>query len=332
MKNYLQEYRKQMGLLFICICIFAVIFILNGISLVLVGYGILLTFFFIVVILGIDFIYYRKKCEKLSQVKRDFPYTIEHLPQPTSEVEERYQELLSLYHEEMTKKNREYEKKQTQTLEYYNLWVHQIKTPIAAASLLLQTQREMLEDSTLTKEIQMEMIRIEQYVEMALGYQRLNFDNSDFVIKKQSLDELIRQSIRKFSKLFIQKKLALNYTPTGVTILTDEKWFCFLLEQILSNALKYTMTGGIDIYLQNQWLCIKDSGIGIAKEDLPRIFEQGFTGYNGRTDKKSTGIGLYLCKQVGDRLGHKLVIESEKGKGTTVFIDISYKEIGVSYE
>lgn len=332
MRNYLDEYRKQIGLLFIGVCIFSVIFILNGISLVLVGYGILLILFFSVVVLGIDFIYYRKKCEKLTQVKREFPYTLEHLPNPTTEMERRYQELLTMYNEELARRNGEYEKKQTQTLEYYNLWVHQIKTPIAAASLLLQSQREMLEDTTLTKEIQMEMIRIEQYVEMALGYQRLNFDNNDFVIKKQSLDNLVRRSIRKFSKLFIQKKLALNYTSIDKQVLTDEKWFCFLLEQILSNALKYTMTGGIDIYLKNQWLCIKDTGIGIEKEDLPRIFEQGFTGYNGRTNKKSTGIGLYLCKQVGDRLGHKIVIESEKGIGTTVFIDTAYKEIGVSYE
>lgn len=332
MRNYLKEYRKQLGVLLIGISIFSVIFILNGISLVLVGYGILLTLFFMVMILGIDFIYYKKKCEKLTQVKREFPYTLEHLPSPTTEMERHYQELLMMYNEEMARRSGEYEKKQTQTLEYYNLWVHQIKTPIAAASLLLQSQRELLEDTTLTKEIQMEMIRIEQYVEMALGYQRLNFDNNDFVIKKYDLDKLLRKSIRKFSKLFIQKKLVLNYTETNRQVLTDEKWFCFLIEQILSNALKYTMTGGIDIGLKNNWLCIKDSGIGIEKEDLPRIFEQGFTGYNGRTDKKSTGIGLYLCKQVGDRLGHKIIIESEKGKGTTVLIDTNYKEIEVSYE
>jgi signal transduction histidine kinase len=126
--------------------------------------------------------------------------------------------------------------------------------------------------------------------------------------------------------MFIQKRISLSFTETGKRVLTDEKWLGFVLEQLLSNALKYTPEGSIRLYAEGDMLVIEDSGIGIRPEDLPRVFEKGFTGYNGREDRKSTGIGLYLCRRVCDRLGHGLSLESEVGRGTKARIDLSSSE------
>ena len=128
---------------------------------------------------------------------------------------------------------------------------------------------------------------------------------------------LLPQAVRKFARMFILKKITLDFRETGRTVLTDGKWLSFVVEQVLSNALKYTPAGGrIRIYGDGETLVIADSGIGIRPEDLPRVFEKGFTGYNGREDKKSTGIGLYLCRRVMDRLNHGISIVSRPGQGT----------------
>ncbi len=200
--------------------------------------------------------------------------------------------------------------------DYYTLWAHQIKTPIAAMRLLFQEEPR--------PELEGELLKIEQYVEMVLGYLRLGSDTTDYVLRSCDLDGLIRQSIRKYARLFILKKISLDFRETGKTVLTDEKWLAFVVEQILSNSLKYTPEGGrIRIYGDGETLVIADSGIGIQPEDLPRVFEKGFTGYNGREDKKSTGIGLYLCSQVMDRLNHGVSIASRPGQGTLVRLDLS---------
>lgn len=149
--------------------------------------------------------------------------------------------------------------------------------------------------------------------------------------EKYSLDAIVRQVIRKYSQMFILRKIHLQYAKTSQCIVTDEKWLQFVLEQVLSNALKYTKDGGmIFIYTEEKenkkCLVIEDSGIGIQAEDLPRVFEKGFTGYNGRADKKSTGIGLYMCKKIMERLNHQIWIESEIDKGTKVYLDLAREE------
>ena len=206
--------------------------------------------------------------------------------------------------------------------DYFTLWAHQIKTPIAAMRLILQTRPE-----NSATEIEGELFRVEQYVEMVLNYLRLDSDSTDFVFKTCALDGIIRQCVRKYAKQFIRKKISLEYGGTALQVLTDEKWLCFVIEQILSNALKYTSAGSIRIFTQGETLVIADTGMGIAPEDLPRVFEKGYTGYNGRTDKKATGIGLYLCKMILQKLGHDISISSEVGKGTRVSIDLSREEI-----
>ncbi len=210
------------------------------------------------------------------------------------------------------------------TDDYYTLWAHQIKTPIAAMHLLLQS-----DSGTLSRECEAELFKIEQYTEMALGYIRLESGTNDFVITACDTDRIIKSVLKKFSKQFILKKLTLDYKETGLTAVTDEKQLSFIIEQIISNSLKYTKKGTISVYSKGNSIFISDTGIGISGEDLPRIFEKGYTGYNGRTDRKSTGLGLYLCRRTADKLGHTLRVSSEVGKGTLAEIDLTPESIEI---
>lgn len=219
----------------------------------------------------------------------------------------------------------------------YGMWVHQIKTPIAALDILLQNTEqflyeedivnsrinkrlEIIQESIPVSDMKMELFKIEQYVEMALNYLRVEDISSDLSFKQYAVDDMVRQVIRKYAKIFISKKIKMNFKPTGRYIVTDDKWFVFVLEQFISNALKYTKKGQISIYMKEKSLVIEDTGIGIPAEDLPRIFEKGFTGYNGRENKKSTGIGLYLCKNIMDKLQWNITVDSEVGSGTKIYL------------
>ena len=210
-------------------------------------------------------------------------------------------------------------------VDYYTAWVHQIKTPIAAMRLLLQ-DADTDEQRALLEQVQ----SVEQYVEMVLGYLRLESPSSDYVIRNYALDDIVRQVVRKYASQFIRRKLRLEYTPLNVSVITDEKWLLFVIEQVLSNALKYTRSGSVSITLEApKTLCIRDTGIGIAPEDLPRVFEKGYTGSNGRTDKRATGIGLYLCRRILAKLGHSITIVSTPGVGTTVRIGLEQDALEV---
>ena len=210
-------------------------------------------------------------------------------------------------------------------LEYYTLWAHQIKTPIAAMRLRLQS-----EDSDSSRRLLADLGRIEQYVEMVLTYLRLEGEGTDYVFREAKLDDIVRPALRRFAGEFIARRLTLDYTPTDVRVLTDEKWLSFVIEQVLSNALKYTPQGGVSVYVEEpKTLCIRDTGIGIAPEDLPRVFERGYTGLQGRADKRASGIGLYLCRRICRNLGHTITAESRPGEGTTVRIKLEEKKITV---
>jgi signal transduction histidine kinase len=203
--------------------------------------------------------------------------------------------------------------------DYYMMWAHQIKTPIAGIKLLINGR----EDGFLLME---ELFKIEQYVEMVLHYLRLESMSSDTIIKQHDLQSLVKQTVRKYSVLFINSGLSLQLEDFNVKVLTDEKWLCFVLEQIISNSIKYTKKGTISIYMKpdtQKTLVIEDTGIGIRQEDIPRIFDRGFTGYNGHLDKKSTGIGLYLCKQIMNQLSHGISVSSKEGEGTKFYLELS---------
>lgn len=210
-------------------------------------------------------------------------------------------------------------------VDYYTAWVHQIKTPIAAMRLTLQ-----LDDTPNGRKLMSQLLRIEQYVDMVLMYLRLDEGTSDYVIRSCDVDEVIRQSLRKFAGEFIDRRLTLDYTPSDVRVLTDEKWLSFVIEQVLSNALKYTPRGGVSVYVEEpKTLCVRDTGIGITPEDLPRIFERSYTGLQGRSDKRASGIGLYLCRRICRNLGHTITAESVPGAGTTVRIALEKEKITV---
>ena len=283
----------------------------------------------------------RKRFRQLKQLV-DEPISGEmELPEPLDEFEELYGQLFENANIERQLAISSVEKQQRGMKEYYARWVHQIKTPIAAMQLILQMQRNAIEEMEWEDEkqymervqdvsdLEEELFKIEQYVTMALQYQRVN-DGSDYVIEELTLDRIVREAIRKYAKVMIRKKLTVLYSGTERKVVTDEKWLTFVIEQLLSNAVKYSIQGAvqIDVVDEANWsyLRIQDQGIGIQKEDIPRIFEQGYTGYNGHADKRSTGIGLYLCRQVLAKLGHTIRIESEVGKGTTVWVGFSTKK------
>ena len=210
-------------------------------------------------------------------------------------------------------------------MDYYTLWAHQIKTPIASMRLRLQ------EDETPQARVLLsDLGRIERYVSMVLTYLRLEGSSTDYVIRETDLDSVLRPVFKQFAGEFISRKLKLDYTPVSKRVLTDEKWLSFVIEQLLSNALKYTPAGSVSVYLEEPAvLCVRDTGIGIAPEDLPRVFERSYTGLTGRADKRASGLGLSLCKQVCDRLGHGLSIESAPDRGTTVRVDLGARKLDI---
>ena len=155
--------------------------------------------------------------------------------------------------------------------------------------------------------------------------------SADLKLARSSLDRIIREQIHKYAGIFVAKKLSLSYEGTDVTVLTDEKWLSFIIEQLLSNAIKYTAKGSVSIYMKpdtdRKILCIADTGIGIDPADLPRIFDNGYTGLNGRYDMKASGIGLYLCRCISDMLGITLTAVSELGKGSVFMLDLTESKI-----
>ena len=264
---------------------------------------------------------YRKKQQNLLYIKENGALALEHMEAPEDENEALYQDICRLLDEERIKARNKSSAFGTELMDFYTMWVHQIKTPIAASRLLLQ------EGELNPGEIQNELFKIEQYVDMVLGYLRTQDLSSDLCLEEVNLDEIIKDQIHKFARIFVGKKLSLDYEGVEETVLTDKKWLGFVIGQILSNALKYTKKGKISIYMskaRSHTLVIEDTGIGIRQEDLPRVFEKG---YNGREEGRSTGIGLYLSGKIMKKLDHGIRIESELGKGTRVFLELGRKKM-----
>jgi signal transduction histidine kinase len=290
-----------------------------------VGYAFLLAGVFILVIGMIDFAGFYKRHKILENLRNSITVSSYMFPTAKDLIEVDYQDLIRIIDHGRTEIINQKEKAFADMVDYYTIWAHQIKTPIAAMRLLLQS-----EQSETNNELLEQLFKVEQYVEMVLQYLRLENMSSDLVFKRHSLDDIVKQGIRKYSKFFIRKKIRLNYGDLNYDVLTDEKWLVFVVEQILSNALKYTDADEISIYMDSQLpdtLVIEDTGIGIEQEDLPRVFEKGFTGYIGRSDKRSTGVGLFLCKQILNKMSHTITIESVVGKGTKVKIGLDVADI-----
>lgn len=325
--SYLQKIRGTILLIFTILGILGVIYFLYSLPVEPFAYGCVLSVTAALIFGIIGFIHYWRRYRAMENVCNHIIVTSEELPAAEDALELLYREMINCLRREYHRQESDAKEKYQDMLEYYTLWAHQIKTPIAAMRLLLQS-----EENTVTKPLSMEVFKIEQYVEMVLGYLRSDNMSSDLVIEQYPLDKILRQVIRKYAKMFIIKKISLDYEGINFTVLTDEKWLLFVLEQLISNALKYTKAGKVSIYMaanEEKTLVIADTGIGIRPEDIPRVFDKGFTGYNGRQDKRSTGIGLYLSRKILNKLHHKIRIESAVGEGTKVFINLASDQFDV---
>lgn len=324
-RGYLKQNIKVVFLFIVFASVFGMVFSLYDLEIEAIYYSVMLCAFIGLIYICINFINYYKKHIQLYKLKNEISISLENLPSPKTLIEEDYTNLILNLNKEYKTYISKSDIAKSDMIDYYTMWVHQIKTPISAMKLLIQTS-----ESEISSDLSSELFKIEQYVEMVLSYIRLGNNGNDFVIEEYDLDNIVRQAVRKYAPLFIRKKINLDFKPTNFKVLTDEKWLVFVIEQLLSNAIKYTNKGKISIYpLENKKLVIEDTGIGISQEDIPRIFDKGFTGYNGRTDKKATGLGLYLCKNILDKLSHKISIESEVGVKTKVILDLSMLNVNI---
>ena len=335
------SYVKRIGvwlcIVIACETIMIITMMLNKIPFAEIGYGIFISLFLLLILLAFDAMRYYRHYQKVKELEHTIMLSTDGMPENADLLENEYQKLLRILSDEYTGAQSRAATRQKNMQEYYAMWVHQVKTPIAALRLLLQNKND---EGQMTEELT-ELFGIEQYVEMALQYQRLDSETTDFVF------EIIRTSGRKYARQFIAKKISLSYEPVETTVITDKKWLSFVIEQVISNAVKYTKTGGIKIYLEDGdgtmsvpvqkashrkeddgensgmksvRLVIEDTGIGIRAEDLPRICEMGYTGCNGHEGQHSSGIGLYLCIRILKKLGHTFSITSKEGVGTVVKI------------
>jgi signal transduction histidine kinase len=301
--------------------VFAAVLSLYALEAEAVLYAALLCFCLGLAAFGFGLRRYIARHKALRALMPNIELGLDGLPEPNGAIEADYQELLRLLYAQSLAVRSESDGARRDMADYYTLWAHQIKTPLAAMRLLLAEN-----GGPNAGLLQGELLKTEQYVDMVLQYVRLSGDVSDLLLRRCDLDPVIRGSLRKFARLFALKKLDFSFTETGLTVLTDEKWLAFVIEQLFSNALKYTDSGKISIYAEGETLVISDTGIGIRPEDLPRVCEKGYTGTGGRADKKATGIGLFLCKKVLTKLGHSLELSSKVGVGTTVKIGLARSE------
>ena len=321
-KSYIKKNLKLYWLLIVFIFIFVLIFYLYNLPFEALFYSSLLCFIVALIVSIIDYNNYRKSYIDLRYLESNILNSMEDLPKSLDIRVDYYQKIIERLHNEVEKLKIDDNKKMEDLADYYSMWIHQIKTPIAAINFLLDNEEIDV------KAFRQELFKIERYVEMVLTYIRLGSETSDYVITSINLDEVVRENIKKYATLFINKKIKLNYVSHETYVISDKKWLGFAFEQLLSNAIKYTKSGGeISINISESKLIIEDNGIGIYEEDLPRIFEQSFTGLNGRYEKKSSGLGLYLCKKTLDKLQHKIEITSEVNKGTKVIVSFPKKDM-----
>lgn len=322
---FLKENRFTAFLFAVFSCIFAIVFSLYDLEVEAVLYATVLCLLFAVIVFSIRFyFYYRRHRERLKLLK-NIEIEYDKLPAAGTLSEQDFRDMVYSLGQINVAHLTENKAREQENMDYYTTWVHQIKTPISVMGMILQG-----EDTDEHRELSAELFRIEQYVEMVLSYLRLGSNTTDYVFGEYDLDTIIREAIHKYAPQFVRKRIRLNYEPAHTKVLTDEKWLLFITEQLLSNALKYTGSGSITIRIsEDKILTIEDTGIGIAPEDLPRIFEKGFTGYNGRADKKSTGLGLYLVKEAAKKLSILVTVSSEPGVGTKFSLDLNTKQLEV---
>ena len=322
--DFLREKRQLLFFLLFFEGALCLIYGLYGLPWGPAGYTCLMTAVVTLGLLTAGFFRWKRKRRQLLILKRQAEQSLETADFPKAEtpLEEIYQEIIREQEKRCQREQKESREKLVRSREYYTRWSHQIKTPIAAMELLLQ------EEPADVRALKRELLKTSQYVEMALSYQRMEGEGNDLVIQRYELRPVVMQAVKKVSPLLIHKHISFSAGDLSGEVLTDEKWLVFVLEQLLTNASKYTKEGGsVRIGQENGMLVLRDTGIGIRPEDLPRIFEWGYTGYNGRLDKRSTGVGLALVKQVMEMLGNKIELRSVLGEGTEVLLDLRRTEL-----
>lgn len=334
--NYIISKKKSFLMVLVCCAIFAFTFWMYGITVAAVLYPALVCMVIMAAAFAImaysEYGKWKNMQEILQRAVGDDSEFVKILDtaeirkqvNTTDEIENELLEIIERLKNGGMRLNDSMNMKYSDMVDYYTMWVHQIKTPIASMHLMLQK-----EDSEDSRRLRAELFRVEQYVQMVLCFLRLDSDFTDYVIKEYRVDDIIRPAVRRLAPQFIMKKLALEYEHTDEVALTDEKWLGFVVEQVLSNAVKYTSSGSISIKCDGDRLVISDTGIGIVAEDLPSIFDKGYTGFNGRADRKASGIGLYLCRRICDNLGHSIKAESAPGHGTTIIIGLERDKLEV---
>ena len=301
-----------------CTGVFAWVLTLYQLPAEAAGYGGLLCLIILLTAGLMDFFRWRRKVLFLESLRGQAALLMSLVPEPREPGEAAYPELLLERDEDRLTAVSALDARMRESVDYYTMWVHQIKTPISAMRLILQE-----DESERGRALSAELFRVERYVELVLSYLRLGGASTDYVIRQVDVDNVLRQAARKYAPLFIRGKVSLELNETGLRALSDEKWLQLVVEQVLSNAVKYAPGGHVKVWSEGERLFIQDDGVGIAAEDLPRIFERGFTGYNGRMDKRATGIGLYLSQEICRKLGHTITVESELGKGTRVTVGLA---------
>jgi signal transduction histidine kinase len=280
---------------------------------------------FFILYLIVKFLYYKSLFKALNDIVRNERNEIlNRLPKPKSYEQILFHEVLAALYNEQSAKIQRLQEQKKEYEEFITSWVHQVKTPIAVSRLLIENNSSSPSTNTLYS-IEEELDKIENYIEQALYYSKIDDFSKDYLINEVELNRLVKEAVKKQAKTFINKKITIEMENTDLMVTTDKKWLLFILDQVLSNSLKYTSIGGkIKIYglieARVQKLIIEDNGIGIKPEDLDRVFDKGFTGYNGREDYKATGIGLYLSKKLARKLDHYISIESKYGEYTKVAI------------
>ena len=355
---YLHYRRLLLGFYALSTAIFLAVQSLSRQRMEFAWYAVFLIGFLLGLILIFDGLAFLRKRRLLNRLRQQVQQAAECLPRPADALERDYGNLLLDLAGEFAGTKEELKAAQGNNLSYYTLWVHQIKTPIAAIDLLLQEELareaeadleageaaaavnvreaqtdleageaaagELLVDSAALGRparaalIRQELFKIQRYAELALQYVKMKDIAADLVIETCDLNQVVRQCVKKYGLLFVYRKLGVEIGPLASDVKSDKKWLAFIIEQILSNAVKYTKTGGVRIYMSGRALVIADSGIGIRPEDLPRIFEKGYTGFNGRVDQRASGIGLFLARQAAVALSIRLFAESSLGRGTAV--------------
>lgn len=319
--RFLRENRLFFLLTLLAPALFLLIFGLYGYPAGVFLYALLLYGLAFLLVWGCAFAQWRRRSRERAEYLKTVENGAADSGCPDTRADEDYREALRACSEKVRELTQTALRERQEAQDYYTLWVHQIKTPIAAMRLRLQE-----EDHPARVLLENELFRVELYAEMALQYIRLENAPNDLDFRSCPLDDVIRGCIRKFAPLFIAKKLRIRYAGTDAVVLTDGKWLSFILEQLFSNAVKYTPSGSVSVEVtEDKRLIVRDTGIGIAPEDLPRVFEKGFTGHNGRIDQKATGLGLYLCALAARRLGIGIGAESTPGHGSAFTLTLDKK-------